>query len=147
MKLISWNIRGLNGHSKQRLLRDRIIAEQPDILLLQETKCAGEEMTQILSRCWKQGKMMTIDSIGTTGGLAILWNPSSVVLENFFTTKWTISVEYRLIGSNKSGYLTNVYGPTTQGDKLNFIQNLEWWLPSPLIIDGYWVVTSTWSAT
>jgi hypothetical protein len=53
MKLISWNIRGLNGHSKQRILRDHIIVEQPDILFLQETKCAGEEMEQILSRCWR----------------------------------------------------------------------------------------------
>jgi hypothetical protein len=100
MKLISWNIRGLNGHRKQRILRDHIIEEQPDIILLQETKCAGEEMTQILSRCWKIGKIMTIDSIGMAGSLAILWNPSSVVLENLFTTKWTISVEYMLIGSN-----------------------------------------------
>jgi exonuclease III len=72
MKLISWNIRGLNGHSKQRLLRDRIIVEQPDIMFLQETKCAGEEMDQILSRCWKQGKMISTNAIGMVGGLAIL---------------------------------------------------------------------------
>ena len=37
MELISWNIQGLNGHSRQRLLRDRIIVEQPDIVFLQET--------------------------------------------------------------------------------------------------------------
>jgi exonuclease III len=64
MNLISWNIRGLNGSIKQRLLRDRIIVEQPNILFLQETKCVGEETNQILSRCWKQGKMMHIDEIG-----------------------------------------------------------------------------------
>jgi hypothetical protein len=37
MKIITWNIRGLNGHSKQKLLRDLIIAEKPEIVLLQET--------------------------------------------------------------------------------------------------------------
>jgi exonuclease III len=147
MKLISWNIRGLNGHSKQRLLRDRIIVDQPDILLLQETKCVGEEMNQILSRCWKQGKMMNIDSKGAAGGLAILWNPNTVLLENFFTTRWTISAEYRLIGSNKPSFLTNVYGPATQGDKLNFIQNLD--RLATLIRDRRWILggTSTWFAT
>jgi exonuclease III len=40
MKIISWNIRGLNGRSKQKLLQDMIIAEKPDIMMLQETKCA-----------------------------------------------------------------------------------------------------------
>jgi endonuclease/exonuclease/phosphatase family metal-dependent hydrolase len=41
MKIITWNIRGLNGRSKQRILRDCIKGENPDILMLQETKCAG----------------------------------------------------------------------------------------------------------
>jgi exonuclease III len=147
MKLISWNIHGLNGRSKKRLLRDRIIADQPDILLLQETKCVGEEMNQILSRCWKQGKMMNIDSKGAVGGLAILWNPNTVLLENFFTTRWTISAEYRLIGSNKPGFLTNVYRPTTPGDKLNFIQNMD--RLANLIIDRRWILggISIWYAT
>jgi exonuclease III len=138
MKLISWNIQGLNGRSKQRLLWERIIAEQPDILLLQETKCAGEEMKQILSRCWKQGQMMTIDARGIAEGLAILWNPRSVIMENFFSTRWTISVEYRLIGSNQPDILTNIYGSATQGDKLNFIQHLE--RLTTLINDRRWIL-------
>jgi endonuclease/exonuclease/phosphatase family metal-dependent hydrolase len=75
MKLISWNIRGLNGRSKQRLLRERIIVEQPDIMFLQETKCAMEEMDRVLSCCWKQGKMICTDAIGTTGGLASSLEP------------------------------------------------------------------------
>jgi exonuclease III len=43
MKILSWNIRGLNTRRKQTLLKDRIKKEQPDILLLQEKKCAGME--------------------------------------------------------------------------------------------------------
>jgi hypothetical protein len=34
MKIITWNIRGLNGRSKQRTLRDSICAENLEILLL-----------------------------------------------------------------------------------------------------------------
>jgi hypothetical protein len=68
MKLISWNIRGLNGRSKQRLLRERIIAEQPNIMFLQETKCAMEEMDRVLSCCWKQGKMICNDVMGSVRG-------------------------------------------------------------------------------
>jgi hypothetical protein len=57
--------------------------EQPDILLLQETKCAGDEATQILTKCWKQEKIAEVDAKGTTGGLAILWNPTTILMEGF----------------------------------------------------------------
>jgi exonuclease III len=126
MKIISWNIRGLNGHSKQKLLRDLIIAEKPDIMMLQETKCATEDMDKLLPYCWKQGKVISTAATGTAGGLALLWNPSSVTLEKKFTTKWSISTAYRLIGSNKPGYLTNVYGPASSRDKQAFLRNLEY---------------------
>jgi hypothetical protein len=69
---------------------------------------------------------MSIDAIGTTDGLTILWNPSLVILYNFFTTKWSITVEFRVIGSNKPGLLTNFYFLVTQRDKLPFLQNLDW---------------------
>jgi hypothetical protein len=101
MKLISWNIRGLNSHSKEKLLQDIIIAEKPDIIMLQETKCETKEMDKLL------------------------WNPSSVTLEFFFTTIWSISTTYRLIISNNPRYLTNVYGPATPRDKNSFLRNLE----------------------
>jgi exonuclease III len=126
MKIISWNIRGLNGHSKQKMLRDLIIAEKPDIMMLQETKCATEDMDKLLPYCWKQGKGISTVATGTAGGLALLWNPSSVTLEKNFTTKWSISAAYRLIGSNKPGYLTNVYGPASSRDKQAFLRNLEY---------------------
>jgi hypothetical protein len=53
MKVISWNIRGLNERSKQRILRDYIKEETPDILMLQETKCVGLEAKSIMQRIWK----------------------------------------------------------------------------------------------
>jgi len=51
MKIISWNIRGLNGRSKQKMLRDLILAEKPDIVLLQETKCTSEDIDGLLPYC------------------------------------------------------------------------------------------------
>jgi exonuclease III len=84
MKMLSWNIRGLNARSKQGLLRERIMKEQPDILLLQETKCAGEEASQILKKCWKQANLVEIDAKGAAGGLVVLWNPVTVLMEGFF---------------------------------------------------------------
>jgi hypothetical protein len=54
MKIISWNIRGLNAKRKQDFLKDRIKKDQPDILLLREMKCIGIEENITIQRCWKQ---------------------------------------------------------------------------------------------
>jgi ribonuclease HI/exonuclease III len=124
MKIISWNIRGLNSRSKQKMLRDLIIAESPDILLLQETKCTSEDMDRMIPYCWKRGGVVSLDATGTAGGLAILWNTNTVLLSNFCATKWSITAEYRLIGSNRPGQITCVYGPATPGDKHAFLHSL-----------------------
>jgi exonuclease III len=99
--------------------------EQPNILLLQETKCVGDEATQILTKCWKQAKIVEVDAKGTTGGLAILWNPTTILMEGFFTSKWTITTSFRIIGSNKPGYILNVYDPEIEEDKESFLHHLE----------------------
>jgi hypothetical protein len=69
---------------------------------------------------------MEVDAIGAAGGLALLWNPDTILLDNFFTSKWTITASFHLIGSNKQGYITNVYGPPRPGDKETFLQHMEW---------------------
>jgi exonuclease III len=138
MKIISWNIRGLNGHSKQKMLRDLIFAEKPDIVLLQETKCTTEYIDRLLPYCWKQGEEISTATIGTAGGLAILWNTNSLPMDNFITTKWSITTDYRLIGSNKPRHLTNVYGLTNPRDKKAFLRNLEYL--SNLTRHNRWIV-------
>jgi mannosylglycoprotein endo-beta-mannosidase len=67
----------------------------------------------------------SIDAMGTAGGLTILWNTNEVIMENFFATKWSITAAYRGIGSNKPGYLTNVYGPANPRDRKDFLRSLH----------------------
>jgi exonuclease III len=111
MKIITWNIRGLNDRSKQRILRDCIKEESPDILMLQETKCAGMEVETIFQHIWKGCNYIQMDSSGASGGLAILWNPSHTILSGPFSTIGTLSSHFEIIGSNHEGIITNVYGP------------------------------------
>jgi len=46
-------------------------------------------------------------------------------MEGFFTSKWTITTSFIIIGSNKPGYVSNFYDPTTEGDKEAFLHHLE----------------------
>jgi hypothetical protein len=100
------------------------MADNPYILFLQETKCPGIEADTILSICWRHGGYVNIDSRGSSGGLSILWNPTIVILDQFFTTKWTIYSHFRGIGSDKEGYVTNVYGLHVPMEKSPFLENL-----------------------
>jgi len=93
---------------------------------LQETKCTSEDIDRLLPYRWKQGEVASTDTIGKTGGLAILWNTNSVLLDKFLATRWSITADYRLIGSNKPGHLTNVYGPTKPRDKKAFLRSLNY---------------------
>ncbi|ERN18308.1 hypothetical protein AMTR_s00055p00181930 [Amborella trichopoda] len=49
MKVVSWNIKGLGGDMKRRLLRRLVRAQKPHIFLLQETKIALLDVTFIRS--------------------------------------------------------------------------------------------------
>jgi exonuclease III len=75
MKLISWNVRGLNAPSKHKMLKKRINQEKAEVVLIQETKCDKVTMIRITKKIWKNCEVEVVDSEGALGGLVILWDP------------------------------------------------------------------------
>jgi exonuclease III len=138
MKTISWNIRGLNGRSKQRIIRECIKTEHPDILLLQETKCAGQEADNIFRSSWRDGEFIHLDSVGAAGGLALMWNPQTVTLLYPFSTRHTLTAYFKSLVSSEEGAITNVYGPNSIHEKENFLQSLQHIQAS--ICTQHWIV-------
>jgi hypothetical protein len=59
----------------------------------------------------KTPKKLQNDSDGVAGGMAILWNLATVILDRYFSTRWTFLAHYHVICSTKEGVLTNAYGP------------------------------------
>ena len=72
MKLISWNIRGLNGAHKQELIRNLIRDQRPDILLIQETKIKKEILGKIKFSNTMSGEASNLE--GASRGLLTLYN-------------------------------------------------------------------------
>jgi exonuclease III len=60
------------------------------------------------------------------GGLAILWNPTTIILELAYSTTGMLSTHYRAIGSSKSGVITNAYGPQLTQEKYYFLDSLDY---------------------
>jgi len=87
MKFISWNARGINGLSKHRMLYRKIHQEKPTILLIQETKRNSDNIQDLLLRLLKNSNSIAVDAAMAFGGLAIAWNPTTIILNDFTTTK------------------------------------------------------------
>eukprot|EP00253_Pinus_taeda_P026862 PITA_26862 len=125
MKLLSWNIRGLNGPQKGKILKNLIMDEKPTILFLQETKCNLTFLERIAAKAWPGGKVTAVDAQGASGGLAILWDAGKIQLLNIHVNKHFIQAIFHLLGMNVYGHITNVYFPQESQQKAEVLETLS----------------------
>ncbi|RVW83303.1 Transposon TX1 uncharacterized 149 kDa protein [Vitis vinifera] len=110
-KILSWNTRGLGSRKKRRTVRRFLSTQNPDVVMLQETKREIWDR-RLVSSIWK-GKSLdwvALPACGASGGIVILWdsvkfNCSEKVLGSFSVTVKLNSDE------EESFWLTSVYGP------------------------------------
>ena len=77
MKIISWNVKGLNASDKRQIIKQVIDSLQEDIILLQETKLSQHNFDKIVATR-KKWKYYHMQGLGASGGLTVLWNPLTV---------------------------------------------------------------------
>src|SRR5699024_5496043 len=97
MKLISWNVRGLNSPTKHRMLKNMIQQERPTLFFLQETKSNSNVLEKILNKVWTGCRSDSVDASGASGGLAILWNPQILSLQDFHASHFFIQTTFHLV--------------------------------------------------
>jgi exonuclease III len=125
MKVITWNIRGLNSPRKQRILKSRLRKEQPDLCFIQETKCTTDRMETINKQQWSKYKMVVVGGHQMAGGILTLWNPQVLSLIAAEATRHTLTVSMQIIGNTEVILCTNVYGPQVSEEKRKMIRDLE----------------------
>eukprot|EP00253_Pinus_taeda_P019617 PITA_19617 len=124
MKLISWNVRGLNSPGKLRMIRSMIRLGQPQIFFLQETKCNSSTLGSILTKSWPGCNTVAVDASGASGGLAIAWNTQKISLSNLHASHNLIEATFHIIGTNIHGHMTNVYFPQEAPNKIALIDTI-----------------------
>nr|GMD95524.1 uncharacterized protein LOC109184723 [Ipomoea batatas] len=72
MSLISLNCRGLGNPATVQVLVDFVHKKRPLLLFLMETRANSNKMEIIKNKLGFEG-LLTVDSIGLSGGLALLW--------------------------------------------------------------------------
>ena len=70
-------------------------------MLLQETKINGCKLSSLLNTFNPHYEYMAIDSRGTAGGIAVLWNLAKIVVEGWLAFPRILSGCFRQIGSQE----------------------------------------------
>lgn len=143
IKVLSWNVRGLNEKDKRLAVRQTVLIEKPDVVCFQETKMGSMNdaiVTQVCGRRLKEYEYLGAD--GTRGGILIAWNASKYKLVN--CTKGRYNVTVTLEQNGDCFHLTSVYGPTStqlRRDFFNEIRGLQHSDNLPWLLCGDFNVT------
>jgi exonuclease III len=78
MSLLSWNCRGLGNPRPVRGLHRLVKNKRPVLVFLMETKLRASKMENLKVKLGF-GSIFTVDCVGRSRGLALLWNNDFVV--------------------------------------------------------------------
>ncbi|CAM8902480.1 unnamed protein product [Rhodiola kirilowii] len=146
MHIISWNVRGLNGANKQKMIRALRQHNQMDMMLIQETKTAKID-EKMVSRLWGRDPVQwsASDPEGRSGGLLILWRPEFFQLQTETKGRGFIHLKGGIkIGSHthEMNYI-NVYAPSAEKEKLQLWEEL---LEVRNSNEGGWIIGGDFNA-
>jgi exonuclease III len=121
--VLCWNIRGLNGKSKQLALMNAINISGCSVICLQETKKMAFDLAFVRSCCPKRfDDFLYIPSNGAFSGLIIIWDSSIFTGLIMHCEKFAISVHFTSVHSSQAWTLVNIYGPCTGEYRDEFVQ-------------------------
>eukprot|EP00253_Pinus_taeda_P016021 PITA_16021 len=114
---------------KDNAVRDLLKSEQPDFLLLQETKITEQEFKDSTKKI-RNYDGIAISSEGASGGIGTLWNKKKWQLKDYKLNRWWIRTDIQNTIKTEEYSIYNVYAPPPITER-----KLPAGIPSPLISD------------
>ena len=121
VKIISWNVRGVNGPEKRKVIKNFLRGYRVDIVCLQETKV--QEMSVELVRSLGVGRRLNwkaLNAEGSAGGILLFWDNSRITLVDSIVGSYSVSCLFRM---SENGFLwafSGVYGPVENSFRESF---------------------------
>ena len=115
MKIITWNVKGLNAFDKRSRIKEILDNLKGDVILLQETKLLDNKYQDLVAK-WINWKSIHVPSLGASRGLISSWNPrilSGNMVDQGLGWKCCNFEHFDI-----SMTLLNVYGPNSGSKKL-----------------------------
>ena len=112
MKIVSWNIRGMNSVSKRAVIKEVVKSCKGEWLVFQETKMEVIDANIIRSVFpWSQCQFVMCPSTGASGGILIAWNEVNWQKQDEFVGRYSVSVFLKDVRHNTEWVASSVYGP------------------------------------
>jgi len=122
MLFLSLNIRWIKAPLKAASLRRILDNYWPDIVFLQEMLVWAQKARDCIHALRPAWVSCVVNSLGTSGGLLVSWDPTYFDLVPFLTTA-SIMLTGKCFKDRRELALLNIYGPCT--DWKHFWQSVE----------------------
>ncbi|GLJ43038.1 hypothetical protein SUGI_0893330 [Cryptomeria japonica] len=124
MKVVSWNVRGLNALNKLRLVKRGLSSFSPELALLQETKLGNKNLVSFGKRLGFR-QITGAPTNGASRGLAIIWDPRSILFSFMESHNNWMSERVTSLKNNLDFVIINLYGPILNEDKKRVWEEIE----------------------
>ncbi|XP_057436703.1 uncharacterized protein LOC130729089 [Lotus japonicus] len=128
MKIISYNVRGLGGTAKRRLLRGLISKEQVDMICIQETKLEAVNVsicTQIWGDC--DYEWQACPAVNRGGGLLCVWKRGVFHMQECYSGPGFMGLVGNWGNMLELSVIVNIYSPCRIEEKRSMWQHLVDW--------------------
>lgn len=117
-KILSWNARGLCSIRNRKNLRDLINRHQPNVVCIQESLLTSIR-EEDLKFMWPSGSVAALfqPANGHSGGLVCAWNSEIFELSNFESLSHCLGFSLKMVNSETSLNVFNIYGPHSSNEK------------------------------
>uniref|UniRef100_A0A2N9HG92 Endonuclease/exonuclease/phosphatase domain-containing protein n=1 Tax=Fagus sylvatica TaxID=28930 RepID=A0A2N9HG92_FAGSY len=112
LKLLTWNVRGLNDPKKRVVLKNWLRKWKVDVVCLQETKLDKVD-GRMISSIWgnRFAGWEVLDAAHTAGGVLLLWDKRVVDRIDSKVGMFSVSCHWKSLGDGFEWVGTGVYGP------------------------------------
>lgn len=124
MKVLSWNVSGLNAPNKKRIFKRCLSNYSPDLVMLQETKLEKIDLASFGKRLGFR-HIISVPATGASRDLAIIWDPRNIGFSLLESRGNWISGRVTSLKHKLDFPIINVYGPTLNEDKRRFWKEIK----------------------
>lgn len=125
--VFNWNVRGLNSIARRQVVKDLVLDNKSTIVCLQETKLASIDtniIRETLGLSFTQN-FASLPAQQTRGGALLAVHEDFYKLRDVIVGEFTVSARLEATTTVADWWLTVVYGPQGDSDKLRFLQELR----------------------
>lgn len=121
-----WNARGLNNRARRSTVRSAVEQQRAAIVCIQETKVQNYSVSLNCDVTGIDYDYACLPAAGVAGGAVTAWRRDLWSASSTLVLRYSVTVRLTpLADGAEPWYLTNVYGPTVQGEKDAFLQELR----------------------